>query len=487
MKKIIINIALVLVLGLGATSCNDWLDVKPSDQVEDTDLFDTESGFKEALAGVYSAMLTESTYKKDFLYGVVGVLGHEWSSYPTNYSDVADYKYSTTYAENFFSGFWSSNYNAIANANNILKYADSHRAVFTGNNYSIVKGEALALRAFLHFDLLRCFGVSYAVNSNMPSIPYVDNVTYKVFPQLSVSQVADKILADLAEAESLLKNTDPIVTGEETTEADDKGYLMNRQVHMNYYAVRALQARVYMWIQKYDKALAAATEVLNSEAFSWTTVDEFRGTLSGLPYCTMANEHIFGLNDLNMYTISNSYFNDDNTTASFTVSDTEHSAYYNNETVDLRYLFFFERGSNDVSAWYLKKFTVPTPVGQSTIDPYYTYKIPMIRISEMLLIKSECDYRINGDALTALNTLRDARALPPVTDADIDEVGGYYSYLVREYRREFIGEGQLWFLYKRLNMDNILGYSSEDGFSKRNYTFPIPQSEKEMAERSENR
>lgn len=484
MKNNILNISLALILGLGATSCNDWLDVKPSDQVEDNDLFTTETGFKEALSGVYSSMITERTYKKDLLYGAIGVLGHEWSAYPSSgYPDMAGFDYSTTYAENYFSGFWSSNYNSIANDNNLLKYIDEHRAMFHGNNYSIIKGEALALRAFLHFDLLRCFGVSYAVDKNKPAIPYADDITYKVFPQLTVSQVAEKIIADLSAAEALLKTTDPIVTGEEITEVNDKGYLLNRQVHFNYYAVRALQARVYMWTQQYDKALAAANEVLGADAFSWTENTEFTGGLATLPYYGMPHEHIMALHDLNLYTISNSYFNDNSSSTSFSISTSERADYYDNETTDLRYLYLFEQGATNVTSFFLTKFTVPTPAGQSTVNSSLTYKIPLIRLSEMALIKSECDYRAGGDGIAALNVLREARGLQPIT---ADQVTDYYDYLIREYRRELIGEGQLWFLYKRLNRDHILGYTGE-GFSTASYTFPIPQSETEMSERQENR
>lgn len=491
MKKNILNIALAMILGLGATSCNDWLDVKPSDQVEDTDLFESESGFKEALSGVYSSMLTDGTYKKDLMFGAIGMLGQEWTSYPSSgYPDLADYNYTTTYAENYFSGFWNSNYNSIANDNNILKYIDQHRAAFTYNNYSIIKGEALALRAYLHFDLLRCFGVSYAVNKNMPAIPYADDVTYKVFPQLTVSEVAEKIIADLSAAEALLKTTDPIVTGEEITELKDNGYLLNRQVHMNYYAVRALQARVYMWTQQYDKALAAAVDVLSavgdasgSKPFSWTEATEFTGGLATLGYSGMAHEHIFGLHDLNLYTISTSYFNDNASSSSFSISRDDLESYYDNETTDLRYLYFFNVGANNVTSYFLKKFTVPTPAGQSTINSYYTYKIPMIRISEMALIKSECDYRAGGTGMDAINVLREARGLQAMDAADVTD---YYDFLIREYRRELIGEGQLWFLYKRLNRDQIIGYRGEN-LNTRSYTFPIPQSETEMAERKENR
>ena len=87
----------------------------------------------------------------------------------------------------------------------------------------------------------------------MPAIPYSTDLSYRVFPQLTVAQVAESVKNDLLDAEQLLL-ADPILTGEEITELDDNGYLMNRQVHLNYYAVKALQARLYMWMKDYTEA-----------------------------------------------------------------------------------------------------------------------------------------------------------------------------------------------------------------------------------------
>ena len=42
----------IVLLALTLSACNSWLDVQPRSQVEDTELFETESGYKEALAGV---------------------------------------------------------------------------------------------------------------------------------------------------------------------------------------------------------------------------------------------------------------------------------------------------------------------------------------------------------------------------------------------------------------------------------------------------
>ncbi|MDE6683802.1 MAG: RagB/SusD family nutrient uptake outer membrane protein, partial [Duncaniella sp.] len=58
--------------------------------------------------------------------------------------------------------------------------------------------------------------------------------------------------------------------------------------------------------------------------------------------------------------------------------------------------------------------------------------------------------------------------------------------LINEYRKDFIGEGQLFFLLKRLNLTYIPG-TDADAVANKLYTFPLPLSETEMAERQSNR
>ena len=235
-------------MSLAWTSCNDWLNVQPRSQVEDTELFSSERGFKEALAGVYSSMVSPNTYAKELTYGFIGVLGQEWDYYySSQYNDVATYGYDAAYPTSFIRGIWTTNYSGIANANHLLANIDANAGLFAKDNYEVIKGEALALRAFLHFDLLRCFGVSYAVNPQQPSIPYSTSLSYSVSPQLTVSEATEAVLQDVLAAEALLKAHDPIVTGREITEMVDNGYLFNRQLHLNYYAVKGLEARVLMW------------------------------------------------------------------------------------------------------------------------------------------------------------------------------------------------------------------------------------------------
>ncbi len=470
-------ILLSALLPLLLSSCNDWLDVQPRSQVEDTELFETESGYKEALAGVYSSMLSSSTYGKELTYGFLDVLAYEWDFYyASQYDDATAFNYDAAFPTNYIRGIWTNSYNGIANVNNLIAHIDDKPQLFSADNHDVIKGEALALRAFLHFDLLRCFGVSYAVNPDQPSIPYSTALSYRVFPQLKVSEVAQAVLNDLLAAETLLKGADPIVTGRTITESIDNGYLINRQLHLNYYAVKAVEARVYMWMGKYDEALAAANEVINSGQFEWATVANLQ---AGYDRC-LATEHLFALNNLTLKADIADEFFSDNSPYSFAITRDRLLDYFDNATQDYRFTFLFKAGSaTHANNRYLTKFDET-----SNGDAYYNFKMPLIRLPEMWLIRSEVEYR-KGDtdaAKDAINTLRLARNLPALNELPED----YYLELIREYRREFLAEGQLFFLYKRLNRNNIL-YADVDAVAEKVYTFPLPITETESAQRENNK
>src|SRR5437763_3910709 len=104
---------------------------------------------------------------------------------------------------------WNSMYVCIANLNNLLAAIDSRQSVFTGNNYQLVKGEALGLRAYLHFDLLRLFAPSPAQSGlNSQAIPYVTKLSPYTVPTSTTGEVLDACLSDLTVAKSLLLDQD---------------------------------------------------------------------------------------------------------------------------------------------------------------------------------------------------------------------------------------------------------------------------------------
>ncbi|TJZ63044.1 RagB/SusD family nutrient uptake outer membrane protein [Sphingobacterium olei] len=473
MKKIsLIFISAISTISV-YTSCNKWLDVQPNSQIRDSELFETEQGFKEALAGVYTILGNQSLYGGQLTYQMMGVLSKEWSNYSgLNYDDMANYDYVATLPQQYIENVWSNMYQAVSNTNNILAKIDQY-PVFRGDNYAIIKGEALALRAFIHFDLLRCFGANYMVSPNQPAIPYVTRYTSKQTNQSTVSETITQILDDLIEAKKLLEK-DPIFTGRVVTQLDDNGYLINRQVHLNYYAVEGLLARIYLYIGQYDNAYASAKSVIDGNKFSFTT----QANASSQTDLVGASEHLFALNIFDLAQRSQMFLEYGTDGIKFNLTQTQRLNYFDNDTDDYRYLYLFEGGAGaDANNRYLLKYSEST-----SDDIYYQSKMPIIKLAEMYYILAEYANHTQTDALPYFNAVRRARGISELSTAPVD----FRAFMTTEFRKEFIGEGQFFYYYKRLNQQAILN-GSHDMVAEKAYIFPLPDSEYEAANRVSNR
>lgn len=471
--KSIYIIILGIVTGM-ISSCNKWLDVEPNSQVKSSELFKTESGFKEALAGVYTLMTAEKLYGKELQYGMMGVLSHEWSSFPLSYNEEADYNYQGSTVQGRINNVWNGLYQGISNANNLINEIDAKKSMFTGDNYSIIKGEALALRAFLHFELARLFGASYLVDMNKPAIPYVTQYSAKQTVQSTVKETYEFIRKDLEAAKELLK-ADPIFTGRTITEADDNGYLINRQLHLNYYAIEALLARIYYYTGDYDNARKAANAVITSGKFTFST----QANLSAGNDLTGAPEQIFGLQINNLFAYSTiNLSKDGSTTTTFFLNAATRNAYYPEGSVDYRFTYLFEVGEGDKSSnYYLRKYNAP-----QSLDLYYRNKSVVIKISEMYFIIAGSNLAEGKSIIDPLNKVRQARGLTALTIEPTDPAATF----IAEFRKDFFGEGQLFYLYKRLNRAIITG-TDKNLIDIKAYVLPLPVAEYEAGNRNSNR
>lgn len=470
MKKNILTIA-VLCLFTGS-SCSDWLDVQPNSQIKASELFSSEAGYKEALAGIYTLLTTENLYGKELRFGMIGVTGREWSSFPTAYDDDSQYNYDATQPTTRIDNVWKGMYNAISNANKLLENIDASKNLFSGVNFDVIKGEALALRAFIHFDLLRCFGAAFTVDPSQDAIPYVTAYTSNQTTQYTVYEVLTRITDDLKKALMYLES-DPIYTGQVITEFDDNGYLINRQLHLNYYAVEGLLARIYLYMEEYDEAELYASDVIASNAFTWTKQDDF---VKGIDY-TGASEQLFGLNITSLSDIALNYLSQEGTSI-FSLSDANLLAYYESNTDDYRYLYLFKKGTGaSATRYYLTKYN-----DSESSDTYYANKVSMIKLSEMYFILAEYQKYKNKSVIAPLNEIRKARGVALLTQEPSD----FRSLMTNEFRKEFFGEGQLFFYYKRLNARNIFG-TDANLIDTKAYIFPLPKAEYESANRKNNR
>lgn len=462
------------------TSCDDWLDVKPKSEIESTEMFSTEDGYKDVLNGIYTAMSQTSLYGREMTFGLLDVIGGCYYQAGTNgvYSYALNNDYKNSMVESLINNVWQRGYYAIATANELLnKLEKTDASHFARDNYYVMRGEAIGLRAFLHFDMLRLFAPSYAVDADAPAIPYVTTYSYNVTPTSTVKEALGLILKDLQESASLLKQSDPIVTGREISNSDDDGYLKNRQFHMNYYAVIATMARVYLYMQDYSNARQYAQEVINSGKFPWTPVERIATTTDGNRDRTFTSEQVFALqmDDLSDYILNRIYGSN---TVSLNIYSYWLSSVFPSSThsTDWRYVYFFTNKEVDP---YGYSYT-STKLWQEGMNEEYTKRMPIIRLPEMYLILAECDVE---NAAEPLNTIREHRGV--TTKVNVSGQAAIDDEITKEYFREFYNEGQMFHRYKRLNADRRFGnYNfSKVGFNIEKYVLPMPEEEIEFGNR----
>lgn len=441
-NKLIIGFLAVMVV-LSSTSCKKWLDVQPRTKVKSDVLLQTEQGYRDALIGCYTQMKSQSLYGRELTFGFMDAVAQQYDVFNNKtYSNVAQFRYTSDgNVRTQIDNMWSRMYNVLANVNNILDHIDQDKTIFTGSNYDIIKGEALAIRAFVHFDLLRLFASS---DLSQPAIPYVKTLSTQVVRSSTGSEVVSFMLQDLEAAAASL-NADPIRQGNKMVYGADE-FMNNRHQRLNYFAVKALAARAYLWMGDKAKALERAMEVINvgDQVFPWIKTSNISATNDKDKDFTFSTENIFALNVYDLRTIANAWF-----ISAFADNQLQRGSFnyeqmYEKSTVganDFRLLFTSKLVGNN---YILYKYYQPDNYTSS-----YASMIPLIRRSEMNYIAAECNVGVNNQkAIDYLNTVRANRGITTplasnLTDAQI------MAEILKEYRKEFQGEGQLFHFCKR--------------------------------------
>ena len=207
----IIWIGVVLVCGVG---CSSFLDVQPKDKQSEKQLFATRGGFYTAVNGIYNKMASPALYGKNLSYELVDVISKRYQPLPVNtyLTALSTFAYTDENVKKTLESTWTTAYNTILNCNVVLENIDESEGVLQEQEYRVLKGEMLAVRAFLHFDMLRLFGPIYKLHPEAEAIPYNESSKVVALPLMTADSVLhEKILRDLDEAEELLADSDPVI------------------------------------------------------------------------------------------------------------------------------------------------------------------------------------------------------------------------------------------------------------------------------------
>lgn len=471
MKQITYLILISLVAGLG--SCKKFLDVKPEDSVQESILYSNESGFQVHLNGIYLKLTDESLYGGQLTMEMIDILAQRYNCISANpaskYSSLASYDYTSPRVIPKISNLWNQLYGLVANVNNMLEKADEHRSVFTGNNYELVKGEGLGLRAFLQFDALRLFGPIYKSDSTvLKRIPYYTAKTTTPGELLTAKDVVEKIIADLKQAETYLEK-DPIITAGKAGDGRSV-FTINRHLRMNYYAVKLLQARVYLYANRKEEALAAASVVIAKQPAWFRFVTSTEVTTAKSPDRIFSSELVFAMYDIDIRDKYERYFEPSQLDSNILAPvETKLDKVYESSTNDYRYNSFTWNKPGDGVKSY-KCFYKYSPFADTVSRKYL---IPLMRVTEAFLIAAEAS-TVTADKFAYLNTVRAARQLQPLATTVT-----FTTELTKEYQKEFFGEGQLFFYYKRNGTTSIENGSVNGNITMNadKYILPLPDSE----------
>lgn len=486
MKRKMQFVALIYgILTFGA--CNSWLNVKPYDKIAEEDLLNSEIGFQKLLNGIYIELNDANLYGNALMVEMIEVMGGafkigsdrgQWGEY----IDLDHYSYDTEYWRGRFDRVWEKAYALIMNCNKILDHMENSQQLFTGDNYSIIRGEALALRAMLHFDMLRLFGPVYKNTPEDISIPYYRHQNVSVNDRLPANKVLEYVIRDLSAAEEALGN-DPVIANGTLMQGgtgNTGDFLRYRALRLNYYAVQGLMARVYLYANDKEKAFAYANKVI---AAAESGIFPFVQRADIKKDRIFSSEVIFALTNVNRVLLFKNIYDPSRTpNAVFTMDDKLLNFLYSASGSSAQSDFRYEAN------WR----TARLPGLESRSSYFYKYSdmdssgliqntmIPMLRLGEMYLIAAESQSEELNRGVSYVNTLRSKRGignLPSLATVD----------LTYEYIRELYGEGQLFYYYKRNYATIFKGTNSRGtkpvGQAASDKVFIVPLPDTEMINR----
>ncbi|MBY0435781.1 MAG: RagB/SusD family nutrient uptake outer membrane protein, partial [Cyclobacteriaceae bacterium] len=373
----IFTLALAMIM-----SCTNFTDIQPTHSLTPNNAFKTMADIELHLNGIYSGF--QSTGYYSLAYGTLPDLVSDNLAENIeslgNYRAMVDWLYVAN--EGTISGVWATPYGIINDCNILLSNVEKFKETKTGQRNRL-KGQALAIRALAHFDLLRYFGQSYDRNSTELGVPIKTESNLERPQRNTVKEVYDLVYNDLTQAKSLLGSIDVEINA-------------NARTRIDVIVVDAILVRVAYYAKDYATAISSATNVINSglpiatrSTFPgiWANDDDATEVIWAIKYFPgdgyVGGDVYFAVNDR----------------VSFKPSQALLSLY--TPSTDIRYTSYFSTSvPKRVGQLVVSKYIGPTGDGLTNWKAF--------RMGEMYLIRAEARARSGQgtQAMADLNLLR---------------------------------------------------------------------------------
>ncbi len=415
MKKL--HIYILLLASVTLPSCTEWLTVQPQQVLSEDEMFETKDGFYSALYGVYSQLKMNYGHNGGLMTTTIEHMGAQWEVRASSTEErIRNHEYLAA-GEYPFANIFSKQFTSIANINNILNFLEI-QDFLKEDDYNKLRGECLGLRAWLHFDLVRIWGpIPGHDKATVKYLPYVNEITVSRHIYITYSEYIEQLSQDLAEAERLLT-----------------GIELEDNFRLNYMGVWALQTRLSLWLQDNEKALENAEKILayvgseENTRYALATLNDV-----GVKDYRFKKEHLFGI----FIDFESSLF--PNTTTLY------------NTTAFLNELYEYSSSDIRMGQWTNRAVQgLDEPAKDILKYLSGSGSVPIVRLSEIYLIAMECGDINRANEL--YSTFCKSRGLPEITITTKSQLN---DIIYKEYRKEFFGEGVMFYYYKRKNTLNI--------------------------------
>jgi hypothetical protein len=445
MKKILVFLGVLTALTFG--SCIKELEIDPVQSIDASMALENADDLESAIVGAYGILHGGALYgtNLNLVPELLGSDGYcQWRGTFQSYRQVMNKNMTVNNAE--ATRTWIAAYRAINVVNNVLANLNK---VDDADRRAELEAEAKFIRGILHFELVRLYAQPWDADgaNNGPGVPIslsavADETAASAKPaRNSVTEVYTKVIEDLTAAELGLR----------------QGRSGTNRYRATTYTAKAFLSRVYLQQSRFAEALSKADEVIKSNRYA------LNASIASTYTNKFTNETIFEL-----------YNNDQNNAG--TANDGLTTFYASLPGIgrsDVRILAPFSNlyESNDERKSQLIYIGTGRRPGSLQTGKWTAFgqNIPVIRLSEMLLTRAECNLRLGSTEgatpLDDVNAVRTRSRASGLSDVTLDDI-------ILERNFELCFEGSRIHDLKRLKIN-----SGSFAFNDPKLVFPIPERE----------
>ena len=268
LKNKIITLGTIITMGVSLSSCSDFLEIKPLNDIVLENFWNEKSDVDNIIAGCYSAMQTQTFVDRCIIWGESRSDNMIGGNNIANVQSLSNIFKENINSSNEFTA-WNSFYNIINRCNTVLKYAPSVAEKdpnYTHSDLLATEAEVSALRDLCYFYLIRTFrDVPYYTYA------YTDDSQSLALPATKFDDVLDSVITDLERVQDNALKVYP-----ETQSTYNTGRVTQDAIH-------AMLADMYLWKGDYNNTVKYADLVIKSKMDKYKT-NLSSGTSGGVIY-----------------------------------------------------------------------------------------------------------------------------------------------------------------------------------------------------------